>query len=178
MKRFIGLGVMVLLFSACAKNTTRPPQHSETAPAASGAGAREVYEAPKYVENAVSGWNIRCAKDRGDQARYCSAVKEDVTVGMLYKSDNTLQYRVVIGSGTVYPDSGQVVRIDSDTPLESGPKGFSSEQSQYIIQRLQSATQISTRYRQWPGGNYVQRMTTTPQFGQVLHFMTQSINSL
>jgi hypothetical protein len=173
--RILGLSVALSL-SACIKPSTQPD--ASVAPVASNTGAREVYEQPKYVENVVSGWNIRCAKDRGDQSRYCNAVKDDLSIGMLYKTDNSLQYRVVVGAGSVYPDSGQVVRIDSDTPLESGPKGFTSEQSQYLIQRLQSAAQISTRYRQWPSGSYVQKVTATPQFTQVLNFMTQSINAL
>jgi hypothetical protein len=169
--------VLCCVLVACKSSNTQPgstPDASAQGPSAQ----RGVYEQPPFVENTISGWNIRCQRDGADNSRYCNTTKDDVSIGILRKADGSTLYRLLIGSGTVYPNSGQTVRIDADMPLESGPKGFSPEESRQLIERLNSAQQIATRYRHWPSGQYIQRTTAVQGFSSVTNFMMNTLNSL
>ena len=170
-------GVALCLILVACKSSGGKTESTPSATAQTPA-QRGVYEQPKFTENTVSGWNIRCQRDPGDSSRYCNAVKDDVSVGILRKADGSTLYRLLIGSGAVYPNSGQTVRIDADLPLESGPKGFGPEDSQRLIQRLNSANQITTRYQHAQTGQYVQRTTTVQGFNSVTNFMMNTLNSL
>lgn len=164
--------------AACNSSGGNKPDSAPDATAQAPSAQRGVYEQPKFVENTLSGWNIRCQHDAGDNSRYCNAAKDDISVGILRKTDGSTLYRLLIGSGTVYPNSGQTVRIDEDMPLESGAKGFSPEESYQLIERLNSAQQIATRYRHWPSGQYIQRTTAVQGFNSVTNFMMNTLNSL
>lgn len=179
--RYLLIFIVASTLAACGSDKN---VRERTAPAETNAPVRsaspplhEVYQGEDFVEQNIEGWQIRCKKDSRDNSKYCQGAKDDFNLGILLSAAGQASYRITIGAGSQYPGSEQLLRIDADTPLNAGTKGFEDAASRQIIERMKSARQVMTRYRKWPGG-YVDKVSNIGRFDQVLNYMYSTLQSL
>ena len=178
--RYLNIILLGLMLTACGsdKNVRETSTPEPEAPIRSAAPPlHEVYQGEQFVEQNIDGWQVRCKKDPADSSKYCMSTRDDLGVGVLLKADGSSAHRINIGSGSHYPGSEQILRVDMDAPISAGPKGFEDAISRQIIERMKSARQVTTRYRKWPG-DYVDSTSNIGRFNEVLNYMYSTLQSL
>jgi hypothetical protein len=119
----------------------------------------------KYGTN----WSTSCHKDEMDDTYWCMLNKGNLHVGIEKSGD----FFVQVGNQH-YPGSISTIRVDKNSPIESGEKSsFNKTQTEQIIEALLKGQFVLTRYQKWPYQNNLDEKLELFGFAEAWHILNQ-----
>ncbi len=95
-------------------------------------------------------WHTECKTDSMTDEYTCAIRNKDLVI-----IRDESGYIIVVGSSH-FPDKAALIRLDKNKPTESGDKGvYTYQQSEEIVNGMQTAKAVTTRFIRWPYEKYV-----------------------
>ncbi|MDO9271071.1 MAG: DUF4124 domain-containing protein [Methylobacter sp.] len=124
------------------------------------------------MEPTKSNWSTGCKKDPITDKKMCHMKMKDLRI-YVFENGGTV---VSIGEEH-FPGSSVAIRIDSGTPLttSSNNGSFPLDTSTKIIEQIQSAKSLTTRYMKWPYQSWVDESWEIFGFNETFKYINWAI---
>ena len=142
----------------------------------SGTFAGMIGNVGKYDEPVRSNWDVGCKKDPVNDTKYCHMHIKDLWIYVYPKK------RTVLSIGYEhYPWSTVTIRIDGEAPISTNANSdgnYPIQISARIVQRLKSATSVTTRYMKWPYKHWVDTTWDLYGFNETFEYINWAVERI
>lgn len=112
----------------------------------------EIYPLTSSGKSAAS-WMIECRVDPIDDERSCNMSSNAI---MFFRDNRTPGIKATVVSGTNYPGTTEVLRVDANAPITvAEDELFSSATTAKIMNQMAAGSRLVSRYRGWPYNNAI-----------------------